>query len=391
MMGTPYLPAAHRLGVRVRLVETGRHLERLKDEAHEAYAAPSTLEEAWAQAAYPLAVERPPDGVLAFNEPQVIAGALLQDRLGLPGPSLHAAVISRNKALQRSCFAAYGLPQPEFLLTDDLAGAAEWAGARMPVVVKPLTGAGSIGVEFVPDAAAYAAVAERRSGAGRLLVEAAVDGPEYSWEALVHDRTVIFGNLTEKTTTGPPGFVEIEHRAGYAFGDPRLADRVDRFLRDAVAALGVVTGMVHLEFRVGATGPVLIEVAVRTPGDYLMDVLSLTYGVDMYEAVVRLALGLPAELPAACRPAKFAASHMLLGGAGRLVAVEGLDEVRAHPAVARARMRRKPGDVVPPLRSSDDRVGHVLVSADSPAERDAALSLVRERLRVITEAGDRSG
>lgn len=391
MMGTPYIPAARRLGARVRLVETGRHLERLQGEVHEAYAAPSTLEEAWAEAAYPLAVERPPDGVLGFNEPQVIAAALLQDRLGLPGPSLHAAVISRNKALQRSCFAAYGVPQPDFLLTDDLVGAAEWAGARMPVVVKPLTGAGSIGVEFVPDSEAYAAVAERRSGTERLLVEAAVDGPEFSWEALVHDRGILFGNLTEKTTTGPPGFIEIEHRAGHVFDDPRLARQVDRFVRDVVGALGVVTGIVHLEFRVGAAGPVLIEVAVRTPGDYLMDVLSSAYGVDMYEAVVRLALGLPAELPAACRPTKFAASHMLLGGAGRLLAVEGLDEVRAHPAVVRARMRRKPGDVVPPLRSSDDRVGHVLVSAGSPAERDAALSLVRERLRVITEAGDRNG
>lgn len=384
MMGTPYIPAARRVGARVHLVETGRHLQRLRDEVDQAHAAPSILEEAWAQTAYALAVQRAPDGVLAFNEPQVIAAALLQDRLSLPGPSLHAAVISRNKALQRACFAAHGIPQPEHLLTDDLAAAIDWAGSRLPVVVKPLTEAGSLGVELVPDAAAYRAVAARRSGEGRLLVEAAVSGPEYSWEALVQERSIVFGNLTEKETTGPPGFVEIAHRSGHTFDDPVLAERVDRFVRDAVAALDVVTGIVHLEFRLGHQGPALIEMAVRAPGDYLMDVLSLTYGLDAYEAVVRLALGLPVDIPSPCRPTAFAASYMVLGQPGRLAAVEGLDEVRAHPAVVRARMRRQPGEVIPPLRSSDDRVGHVLVRADSPVERDAAMSFVRERLRVVT-------
>ena len=39
-------------------------------------------------------------GVLAFSEPHVLGAALVQDEYGLPGPSLRAAVTSRNKALQ---------------------------------------------------------------------------------------------------------------------------------------------------------------------------------------------------------------------------------------------------------------------------------------------------
>jgi biotin carboxylase len=383
--GTPYIAAARRLGVRVRLVESESQADRLRDSVDEVYVVTGTAEEAWTRAAYPAVTDHAPDGILAFNEPQVIAAALLQDRLGLPGPSLHAAVISRNKALQRACFDAYGIPQPEYLLTDDLVAATDWAAARFPVVVKALTGAGSLGVELVRDAAAYATVAARRSGEGRLLVETAVSGPEFSWEALLHQGEIVFANLTRKETTGPPNFVETGHRGGHVFVDVRLAARVDRFVRDVVGALGVVTGIVHLEFRSGPTGPVLIEIAVRTPGDYLMDVLSLTYDVDLYEAVVRLSLGLPTGLPSPCPPAAFAAVHMVTGRPGRLAAIEGLDAVRTHPMVVRAQMRREPGDALPPLRSSDDRVGYVLMRAPSAAELDAAVAFVRDQLRVVTE------
>jgi biotin carboxylase len=384
--GTRYIAAARRIGARVRLVETEPHVQRLRERVDEVYPAPSAADEAWAQPVYAAVRERAPDGVLAFNEPQVLAAALVQDRLGLPGPSLHAAVVSRNKALQRACFGARGVPQPEYLLTDDLDAAAGWAGARFPIVVKPPGGAGSAGVELVADAAGYRRMAARRRGDGSLLLETAVPGPEFSWEALLHRGAVVFGNLTRKQTTGPPHFVEVGHRVGQAFDDPALAARVDGFLREVVAALAVATGIVHAEFRLPPAGPVLIEIAVRTPGDHIMDALSLAYGLDMYEQVVRLALGTQPRLPSPCRPTACAAVHMLVGPPGRLAGLDGEQAVRAHPAVVRVELRREIGEMVPPLRSSDDRVGHVLMCAPSPAELDDAESFVRRRLRVVTHA-----
>jgi biotin carboxylase len=384
-MGMRYLDAARRIGVRVRLVETAAHAQRLRHTVEEAHVVSGAAEEAWAQAAYALALERAPDGLLAFNEPQVIAAALVQDRLGLPGPSLHAAIVSRNKALQRACFGARDIPQPDYLVTEDLSGAADWAHARLPVVVKPLTGAGSAGVELIPDAAAYEAVVANRQGAGKVLLETAVPGPEFSWEALLHEGTVRFGNLTQKVTTGPPQFVELGHRVGHAIGAPDLAAQVDDFVLAVVAALGMRDGIVHLEFRLTPTGPVLIEIAVRTPGDYLMDAISLAYGWDLYEAVVRVALGMRPQAPVPDRPTAIAEIQMIVGSPGRLTGLAGLDVVREHPQVVRVQLRREVGDIVPPLHSSDDRVGHVLMCAPSAAELDATASFVRTTLRVITE------
>ncbi|MFF3895375.1 ATP-grasp domain-containing protein [Streptomyces sp. NPDC001812] len=383
-MGRPYLDAAARLGVRVRAVESAAAWDsRPTHLAASFHRVEGHGDEAWVGAVARAAAERAPDGLIAFAEPHVLAGALTQERLGLPGPSLHAAVISRNKALQRATFAAYGVSQPEHLHVAGIADGAAWMQGRLPVVVKPLTLAGSEGVELVRDAAGVDEAVARRAGEGPVLVEEAVQGPEYSWEALVRDGEVLFENVTAKDTTSPPYFVELAHRCGHAFA-PGPDARVRELTRGVLTAIGMRTGLVHLEFKVGARGPALMEVAVRTPGDYLPDAIGLTYGFDVYEAVVRLALGLPLpDLPKA--PVRHAATVFPTAAPGTIREIRGVAEVEAHPAVVRVRLRKAAGDTVRPLTSSSQRMGHVLVDAASPAEREDALAFVRENLRVLVE------
>lgn len=382
-MGVSYAEAARRLGLRVRAVGTAQHAAQLGDLADEMVPTDGGPDEVWAQAACAAARERRPDGVLAFSEPQVVAAALVQERHGLPGPSMYAATVSRNKALQRACFGALGLPQPLYLVTDDLAAAREWARAHLPVVVKPLTGSASTGVELVADAAAFEDTVRRRAGRGRLLVESFVPGPEYSWEALLRDGQVLFGNLTAKETSGAPQFVERGHRPAQRLPDP-AADAFDRLVPRVVDALGMRTGIVHLEFRLTENGPCIMEVAVRTPGDYIPDVISMAYGFDLYEAVIRLAMGRPLQDIPDGAAGRAAASWFPVAEAGTVLAVEGLAEVRAHPAVRRAAVWAKPGDVVAPLSSSADRVGCVLLDGGDEREVDRATRFVQERLRIVT-------
>jgi len=281
MSGRPYIGAAQRLGAKVYVVEAPTRAPAIADQVDGVTICSGESDEAWAEAAV-TAMACQPTGVVAFSEPHVLGGALVQDEHGLPGPSLRAAVLSRNKALQRGRFAAAGIGQPEYLVTGRLSDAADWARARMPVVVKPLSSAGSDGVELVPDEAAFFEVAARRDGEGKLLVERFVTGPEYSWEALVRDGKVWFGNLTAKETSEPPYFVEVAHRTAPDVTDAvrTLADDLGAAVTDA---MGIRSGLVHLEFRVTPDGhPAVMEVAVRTPGDGIMDLLALTYGVNWY-------------------------------------------------------------------------------------------------------------
>lgn len=378
--GRPYLHAARRLGLRVCAVELAERSAALGALVEDLVTCRGAADELWAEAAFAAAARHPPDGVVAFSEPQVIAAAMVADELGLPGPSLRAAVFSRNKGLQRAQFARHGIGQPEHLVVERLAEAQDWASTRFPVVVKPLSNAGSAGIELVADRAAWFETAAARAGEGRLLVERCVTGPEYSWEALVDDGRVWLANTTVKETTGPPTFVELSHRMPAPLDETATAES-DELGRSVVAAIDMRSGIVHLEYRRTAAGPAVMEVAVRTPGDRLMELLGITYAVDWFECVLRLAVGL--DLPTApSAPTGCAASYLPIAPAGTVLTVTGLDTVRAHPRVVATDVTVAPGQRVAPLRSSADRLGEVLLSAPGHAELDAALTEVRDALRV---------
>lgn len=387
-MGRPYIAAARELGIDIRVVEAdswdGSELGNLAVERMPGLDTGDwAVDEIWSAGAFAAAAQQVPDGVVAFTEPHVLAAALVADGLGLPGPSLHAAVLSRNKALQRACFAAAGLPQPEFILAGDPARALSWAGPRLPVIVKPLSSSGSAGVEMAFDLARLRATLDRR-GAGRLLVEQAVDGPEYSWEGFVRDGRILFGTVTAKETTGPPHFVEVAHRGGHRFADP-TTDRVVNDLADQVVrAARIRTGPVHLEFRLTAGGPAIMEFAVRTPGDFIFDLVAAAHEFDPYRAVLQLAMGFASDLPTTADPASFPAVWFPTCAPGRVIEVTGLAAVRAHPLVRHAVLDVRAGDVIWPLRSSAQRPGHVRIDAPSPSERDRVLDYVQEHLRIVT-------
>lgn len=369
IMGRPYLDAARRLGLRIHAVEAPSRAPGLDGQVDELTLTRGETDECWVEGAAAAAARRRPDGVVAFSEPQAIAAALLASELSLPGPSLHATVLSRNKALQRGCFAAAGIREPPYLITPNLADAADWARERFPVIIKPLSSSGSMGVESVSDESGFTEVAARRAGQ-TLLVEQAVDGPEYSWEALVCDGRVWTSNLTVKETSGSPYFIETEHRMGVPVDDDTVAAANELGL-GVLASLGMSTGVMHLEFRLAKAGATLMEVAVRTPGDRLMELLTVTYGIDWFEMVIRLAMGMP--LPEApIGPLGCAAAYIPLTEPGVLTAVEGLDAVRANPAVIRADILAEVGDKVPAARSSADRRILVLLSAaDQAALQDS--------------------
>lgn len=390
-MGRPYLEAARDLGFGVRVVET-EAWSGDTPEGVEVLRVPAlgpanwAIDELWATGGHALALSGV-DGVLAFSEPQVLGAAVVADRLNLPGPSLHASALSRNKALQRGCFAAHGLPQPEFHIVADTDRAVSWSAGRLPVVVKPFASFGSTGVQLVQDIDELREVLDRRRGE-RLLVECAVEGPEYSWEGFIQDGEILFGNTTAKETTGPPRFVEVAHRAGHRFDDPATRKVVHDLAEGVVRAAGVRTGLVHLEFRLTTSGPAIMEVAVRTPGDFIFDLVAATYDFNPYRAAVQLAMGEQPDLPSEPDPVSYAAAWFPICPPGTVAAVDGLDEVLALPHVTRAGLAVSVGDVVAPLSSSDQRAGYVLINAPSPDEREQALKAARELLRVTTAPAD---
>ena len=400
VMGEPYLRAARRLGLPVALVDAPARLEELRS-AHDVVidgeAVPTETaahEEAWVERAETLAARHRIAGVVGFSEPQVIAASLVQERYGLPGPGLAAAVLSRNKAMQRSVFTVAGLGQPDHRFAPRIATATDWARERLPVVVKPLDRAGSEGVELVTSADRWAEVVGRREGDGPLMVEEYVEAQEYSWEALVSDGRVLLSNLTHKTTTGAPHFVELLHRPGHEQAAPALMAAADELGARIVAAAGVSTAMMCVEFRARRSELAIMEFMVRMPGDHLMEALARTLGIDLFAAHLELALGrAPSWLPLdedrpRARPAvaRRAASLFLVAEADGILDRLDLRDLDSVPAVARYGASACPGAAVRRPRASAERLAYIVLDAADDHELEAALDAVRARRRVHLRA-----
>jgi biotin carboxylase len=384
-VGRSLVELATRAGMRVHLVEQAIHAPDYVGLVEGFHPIAGCAEEHWVGGARAAAAICSPDAVLAFAEPQVLAAALVAEARGLPGLSAEAALTMNNKALQRIAFAQAGVAQPEFLLSADADELFVWAATRYPVIVKPHQATGSAPVTLVEGPQQLAEVIARRPNTGSILVEEYVDGTEYSWEGFVHDGSIVFGNYTEKTTTGPPDFVEIGHLLPVQFSG-QTAERVARLTEDVVRAIGVATGIVHLEFRIACCHPGALEVAVCTAENDLLELLTLAYGADCHAALIDLAFGRrPTALDAeAAKPASVAAVRYLAHQPGVLGEVLGQDQLEADECVVRHRVSARPGDTLPALRSSADRRAYAVLCAPDEAALRAAIDRTLDGFRLRT-------
>ncbi len=213
-----------------------------------------------------LAVGRRVAGVATSSDYYVETAAAAATALGLPANSPADLAAVRDKGTQRARLAAAGVRVPRFTVAGSveevLAAAAE---TGYPVVVKPVTGSGSLGVLLCADPEQTAEHARALLSRGsdergrpvprRVTVEEFVSGAEYSAEVL--DGTV--AGITAKHLGAPPLFVETGHDFPAALA-PAVRKAVTETAEAAVRALGIVLGPAHVELRLGPEGPVLIEV-----------------------------------------------------------------------------------------------------------------------------------
>lgn len=388
IMGAGYVDAAARRGLEVGLVERDRWHDTYRDRVARIFPCSASTDQHWTAATVDAARRWPPDVVVGFAEPQVLAAAWVQDELGLPGPGLRAAVASRDKALQRTLGERANVPQPQFRLARDQQEAADFARDRYPVVVKALRSTGSRGVTAATGPDELVAALEGIAGSDPVLVERMVDGPEYSCEALTIDGEIVFENLTRKTTSGAPEFVEIAHvlpadlPAESTTDSPiRAGDEIRRAVRATIAALDVRTSLVHLEFRLVGHRVFVLETAVRTPGDHIMELLGHAYGVDMYDEVLSCYLGSGTRR---WQPQRSVGIRYLRPAPGTVTAVGGVRAASAVPGVHRVEVSYQPGQVVVPARSSGERGGYVIASGSSPEDVTATLAASVSCIQVLT-------
>jgi biotin carboxylase len=169
---------------------------------------------------------------------------------------------------------------------------------------------------------------------------------------------------------GPePRFVETGHDFPAPL-DPATAAALGEAAVAALRALGLGWGAAHVELRLTAAGPRVVEVNPRLAGGMIPRMVEEATGIDLIELLVaRVAGGRP--VPAPRRAGAASIRFLVAGAAGRLVDVDGVEAARRVPGVVEVGVTARPGQEVLVRGSFQDRLGYVL-AADPGGAGDAA-------------------
>ncbi|MBR4808534.1 MAG: ATP-grasp domain-containing protein [Lachnospiraceae bacterium] len=235
------------------------------------------------------------DGICTISSDlAVIAVNYVAAHMGLVGNSLECTAKSTNKHLMRQCFKENNLPSTGSFPASS-ASDLEGISLKYPVIVKPLDRSGSRGITKVESFSGLEAAIETAKKEGfekKALVEEFISGKEYSVEYISWQGKHRFLALTEKFTTGAPGYIETAHFEP-AEVDPKTLERIKDVVTKSLDALGIEYGASHSELKVDEAGNIgIIEIGGRMGGDCIgSDLVELTTGYDFLEAVIDIALG----------------------------------------------------------------------------------------------------
>ena len=309
-------------------------------------------------------------GVTSSSEYFIATAARVARALGLPGEDPAKLAAARNKGFQRQRFAACGVDSPGFGLVTS-ADQAVQAAARLglPVVVKPVSRSGSIGVrrcdsrrEVSDHARELLSVTADERGwplPAAVLVESYLPGPEYSVEILAGSVRAVVAKRVDQSI----GFLEIGHDVPAPVGAGTRAMLAGSALA-ATAALGLSWGAAHVELRVVDDRAYVIEVNPRLAGGMIPQAILAATGQDLIAELVTLTAGLrPARRPAR---AGYASIRFLVPPADGVVrTVPAAAAVLAWPGIVAAGISARAGDRVVRQGSFLDRLGYVIATGTS--------------------------
>ncbi len=274
------------------------------------------------------------DRVEGLWEPLVLPAAAIREALGIPGMSVEVTRRFRDKELMKATLREAGVRVPRSARAespDEVREAVERIG--LPVIVKPIAGAGSADTYRVDDLVELEAVLERTRHVPEVSVEEFVDGEEFTHDTLCVGGIPVYENVCQYL----PRPLIARTQEGCSPIVITLRDLEDPSLREGIAlgrrvlsVLGMQTGLTHLEWYRKADGEVVFgEIGCRPGGAHLIDQMNFSHDGDLYVSWACAVLGEPVA-PMPERRYACAIVFKRAYGMGFIAEHEGLDEFMAE-------------------------------------------------------------
>jgi biotin carboxylase len=342
------------------------------------------------------------DAVYTTIEWALVTTALLARHFGCPTIDPFTAAGFRDKFLQKSLVAAAGIDTARCTVIEDVYDVSDLD--ELPyerAVLKPVAGAGTALTSVVTSIEDL----RRRSREYRdegipqrtFVLEEFVPGEEWIVDGVLFGGELLFACVA---AYGAPCLATVENDLVLSMRrfdpeqDAAAYEAAVPVAAAALRALGLRDGVFHMElFRDPETGRLSFgECAARRGGALIHEEVQAKFNVHLGECAVLCALGRRPELDVKIRPG-VVSGGFLAARAGVMLSHPTPSELRERPGVEFARIEWPYGTVFGEgISTATDRIGMVLVVADTVEEADARLAEVRawfDRGLVVAPSGAR--
>ena len=316
----------------------------------------------------------------------------LCDALSLPGPGMTAAEGARDKSLQKKIFRENQIPTAPYAMVHDekeLEDAIEKIGFPMMIKAVDLMGSRGIFRADDPDQARhYFRLSMVETQKPYCIAEKFLQGVMFGVEGMINpDQSPAFIlPLGNDLHDGNPPFPQGHHVPWEKAG--QLMDQIRDMVLKTAAALDFRSCAFDMDCMYADGVCYVIETTPRCGATGIADTVSLYYGIDYFEAIVRCALGEDvSHMFRAQEEGTVTANASWLLSApadGILTSVRIPESLPA--SVTDLTFNVKPGDRVRRMQNGRDRIGQIIVKGKDPLECRRTIKAVLDEVIIeVTE------
>lgn len=311
----------------------------------------------------------------------VLAQGYVCTELGLPGPSAKAAQLCTNKSWMKDAFARSGVQTARFVkITSETDLVPAMKELTFPLILKAVDQMGSRGIYRCGSAQEVFENYPKTMAATKksyCLLEEFIEGTLFGVEAMVENGTLRF--VLPNGTTAFQGFTPTP--VGHYVPAPELAgleEQIRTQVQKVVNALGFDNTPMNCDFICRDGQVYVVEATARAGATCLAELVGTYYGVDYYEQIVRLAMGLPlSPLLGGTGPHTPNLSHIVISRSdGMITKLENRNPDADD--ILDISFNVSEGDPVKAYTNGRDRLGQIIVKGPT-------LDICRKRLAEILD------
>lgn len=321
--------------------------------------------------------------------------AYVSDQLGLPGISMDMASMYTNKYRMR-CFCKFNnMPYPQYKQCKSVNDAIDFFEQldKKKMIMKPLDSNSSRGVYTIVSQNMIRKYFDQTCSFSKIekavLCEEYVEGEEFTVDGIVlgvkHYSLIISKKKHYQYNTN------IAYELYFSYRDSMYDYEKLRKQNDLyVEKTGLPFGLTHAEYKFNGKDFVLIEIGARGGGNFISShILPALCDIDIYRLLINSILKHETEEITIDNASKSKCAVLKFWDVpcdkGKVIYIEGLEELKKMPQVLLFKFRFEIGDVICRANNDSARVGFYIAVCNSRSELDETIDYIDKTVKIGME------